>query len=941
MSTKIKRCLFVGLGGTGMRSLLNAKKLLMETYGEVPPMIGFLGVDTDSNVYDKSIDSKCGRIKLDPSEQLSISMRRGNAIAIYSVNKEHFSWIPEENIDALENLTSNGAGQIRSNGRFAFISNYQAIEAKVRSVVNQISRADYAYNPNYELMGGDEIEVHMAFSVCGGTGCGSFIDMAYLIRRVIPQAKVIGYAVLPEVFDAMTENQGEKAFIYQNAFGALQDLDYTMHFSTGKGQKINLDYVNAQLDAIGRPFVSFYFVCNRNENGDVYLHADQLSEMISLAMVTSAGELSGSLTSVSDNLEQVIREGQMNIMNKTAWVAGLGVCEILFRGKDLRSAYATKVERRLITRLLSNTCTDTTAIVDNWIDSPSVHIRENGGPANDQVIDFILPEKPKSELQGINNKQNAMPEVQNYLSSSLVTPKASDIEAKVQELSTRVRKELQKFLHQHINQECGVGLSLDLIEGITRQVDIFLGEMNEELADLQNNQPRLDAAITTAVNMLKDSASGALAFFRRGEIEVKTNDLLAKVNMSARKMRDTLRHQAAITFFNGLKGDLLVQYNKVNTIKQLLKKVAGDCEDQIARNSNVASTVQTFQIDLSEELLKTVSYDDEQIVVSDFLKSLKNIDFFNFDTLSSEAVHKYLYDYSYNLPSAVAKEAKTLDAVIDDMSTEDFYRLLDKAIKKSAPLLSEDCCGYQNQRRARPADSYYIGVRDLKNSRLVKGSEKESEGNRLTFNSLLSGGASVHFANIGSTERIIIFRQFGVIPAYAISGVMNYRRDYDSASRRYHLDVNLYRRMTGEEYDIKPKVEKDDSLELWVKGFIFGYIKWDATKNMYYYKNEKNGKRLHDFWMPLAMFRNDAFADFQRQLPTVRREFGEKIRNLRTQKGEAYVNQLLQQGKDNYYDPQTGNGVGQIMMDISVLESRGNESILELVEREMEFVTNK
>ena len=42
MATKIKRCLYVGLGGTGMNSLLYTKKSFIDTYGEVPPMIGFL-----------------------------------------------------------------------------------------------------------------------------------------------------------------------------------------------------------------------------------------------------------------------------------------------------------------------------------------------------------------------------------------------------------------------------------------------------------------------------------------------------------------------------------------------------------------------------------------------------------------------------------------------------------------------------------------------------------------------------------------------------------------------------------------------------------------------------------------------------------------------------------------------------------------------------------
>ena len=62
MATKIKRCLYIGLGGTGMKSLLHTKKMFIETYGEVPPMIGFLGIDTDGGEYKKELDSKYGSV---------------------------------------------------------------------------------------------------------------------------------------------------------------------------------------------------------------------------------------------------------------------------------------------------------------------------------------------------------------------------------------------------------------------------------------------------------------------------------------------------------------------------------------------------------------------------------------------------------------------------------------------------------------------------------------------------------------------------------------------------------------------------------------------------------------------------------------------------------------------------------------------------------------
>lgn len=940
MSTKIKRCLFVGLGGTGMRSLLNAKKLLMETYGEVPPMIGFLGVDTDKGVYDKQLDSKVGPVRMAPMEQMSIGLRQGDAISIYNVNKEHFSWIPEQNVDSLDSLSDLGAGQIRSNGRFSLIANYQQVEAKVRSAVNNISMAQYAFNPNYELIGSGQVEIHMAFSVCGGTGCGTFLDMAYLLRRVVPQAKIVGYAVLPEVFDCMTNNDAEKAYIYQNAFGAIQDLDWAMHFSTAGGQKFNLDYVNQQFDAIGKPFNSFYFVGNQNANGDTYLQADQLSEMISLAMVTSAGELSGALASVSDNLEKVIREGAMNIRNKTAWVAGLGVCEILFRGKALRDAYATKVERRLITRLLSNTCSDVSTIVNNWIDSPNVHIRENGGSAHDDVIDFLLPKNPRAKLQGINNKQNPKPEVDGYLSSSNAVPSAQEMQTKTQELSDRVSEELRVLVREQLNQECGVGLTIDVLQGIMAQVDIFLDEMQTELETMQQQQPRLEAAIGTAIQMLQKAASGVLAFLRSSEIESKTKDLVAKVCQYAAVTRDVIRHQHAITFFNGLKGELLEQYRKVDGIKILLKKVASDCEAAIARNSNASTTTQTFQIDLSEELLKTVTYDDEQIVVSDFLRSLGTTNLADFDTLTSDEVHQKLRHYAYNLPSAKDKEDTTLDSVINTMPTEDFRRLLDKAIKKSMPLLREDCGGHQSARIASPADSFYVGVSNMANSRLMVGGAQETEGNKLTFKSLLTGNASVHFANIGSTERIIIFRQFGVIPAYAIDGVTYYKPRYDKAPRRYHFDANNYRRMMGEEYDIMPKVATDDSLDLWIMGLIFGLIKWDETQKQYIYRNKKEGKIIDDYWLPLGKYRNDAFVEFQKSLTVVRQEFNDEIKQLRTDKGADYVGEVIAKAKEDYYDPENGKDVAQINMTVEDLKARGNESILQLVENELMALQN-
>lgn len=257
MANKIRRSLYIGLGGTGMGTLLNVKKMFMDNYGEVPPMIGFLGIDTDGGAYKKTLHSRSGEVSLSPNEQLPIKVQ--DARPIYDVYKSHLGWLPEENLYALTSMTL-GAGQVRSNGRFAFVNNYQKLEHKLNDLLNVISNASIMTNDRYELLASD-VEVHIVCSVCGGTGCGTFLDTAYLVRKCAPGCKVTGYGVLPSVFEAMS-NSG-MAKVKPNAYGAIQDLDYLMHMGMGKNP-IDFDYITSTYTVRERPFNSFYFIDNKN-----------------------------------------------------------------------------------------------------------------------------------------------------------------------------------------------------------------------------------------------------------------------------------------------------------------------------------------------------------------------------------------------------------------------------------------------------------------------------------------------------------------------------------------------------------------------------------------------------------------------------------------------------------------------------------------------------
>lgn len=910
MGTKIKRCLYVGLGGTGMNALLHTKKTFMDTYGEVPPMIGFLGIDTDRGAYKKSLLTVRGEeVVLKPNEQLPIYVN--DARPIYDVNKEDFSWIPEKNLYALTSMTL-GAGQVRTNGRFAFTVNYVEVAQKVRSILDQITNARIQANDKYELLS-TNTEIHMVFSVCGGTGCGTFLNMAYLLRKEAPKCKLTGYAVLPDIFKSMSRSGMAK--VAPNAYGAILDLDYLMHMGIGSAP-VKLDYINDSYEIRERPFNSVVFIDNKNENLDTYTHVDELTEMISLALVTSAGELSAASASVSDNLEKNITEGMMDIENKRAWAAGMGICEIFYRNEEISEIYAIKAAKILIERMF-NSCEDADIIVNAWIDSPEVNIRENNN--SDHVIDFIAEKNPQYDLS-INEDANAMPEVEQYLQMNKI--KDEVINDKVSALTARVRSELRKLLIAHVNKECGISTSRNIIEGIEAQVDIFLAEMVKEKESLLEMQPRLRSTLEAAVSDLKEYDG---KFFKtKSKVEEKEEDVVEAARDLCINMREITRRDAAIKVFNNIKSMLLTAMGKVNMIAESLQSCSKKLTTDLARLQNsVSKAAQTFQIDLAQEMATSITINPEDIVFADFIRTLQGEDkLYGFVDYSAEDVENYILKYTRGLHTTKKYRDTTIDDIVDKMNPEAFDKMIKLAIAKSLPMFRYSYRGHRPKEQ--PRDSYYIGLPDKAHSRLVA----DDYFKKQIMN------ADCDFASIGVSDKIIIYRQIGVVPAYTINEVEEYRKEYEDCNADCHIDYNLEVRMQREEFSLMPKrATDDDLLDLWVKGFIFGLIKNENGE--YLFQSQEHGDALDDNWVSLGKYRDEAFENFRRYKTSVRKEFNEFLENLASSKGADAMRAILAEVHAAYLDK-----FSQIHMTKEEIKRHGFEKIRQLITDEINHAKN-
>lgn len=926
--TKIRRSLFIGLGGTGMRTLLYLKKLFFDTYTEVPPMIGFLGVDTDTNEFSDTLESKVSNsavgsapevIRLLADEQVKITVNSPREL--YGRQKELFDqWLPKENNRALQSLRQ-GAGQVRTNGRFAMIANTTRVEKKVREALNKVASVKTVDNPHYELID-SQTDVYVIFSLGGGTGCGTFIDMAYMLRRCAKDCnKLVAYALLPTVFRAQYHTAMDK--VLPNGYGAIKDLDWLMSRDWGD-KNISLPLENgASWTTNETPFDVCMLIDNKNQNQDVYTENKQLEEMIALSLVTSVGETSKINTSVFDNVSVLAYSGAYDVAHKNAWVTGLGVCEAVVNVEELRKIYAYNVAINLIDQLFQ-TPEGIDYEVMNWIDSPQVKIREHDA---DDVIDFLLSKTfPPMPALDKEDYVTAHEVALQYIASQ--QPSQEKLDEKLEELRSRVGGQLRLFVIKQLNRKSGggVGAAEAALNTLCTQVQIYLGEMIDEKAKFEKELPAHQNELRSVSTELKNSANSIWASFKSPALR----DLAEGVTNSAIRIasikRGIARREKAISFFNELLVSLKDYTDRVKRIKEKLSNVkTSSISSKAEITSRIDQSTETFQYNLTRRVLNQTETKPGEFLFADFLDGLSGNLIYDFDDRNKLDICNDFVRFAYNLPRARELGRMNVNAVIDTMSADEFGELVRKMVAKSSPLLPCDYHGYQN---ASPDVSYYIGTKDFKNNRFYRDDY---------FKKNVRGAVDVTFSNIGMPDRIIIFSQTTPIPPFAISSMDVCETEYNDPNQttNFHFDRRIQAEMIRTGYSLMPSDNSDNALDLWVRGCIFGMVK--NEEGLYKYYDKENGDSLSDYWKELAQDRDEAFKEFKSKIGLLAGQFERKLKSIETDNGRPYVAQILKDAKEHYFEKYSGIGLTKQ----ELLSDKHLKGVADQIRAEIDYLDSK
>ncbi len=235
--------LIIGLGGTGTDALLHAKyvmqrKLKQPQGKKKPDRLSFLAIDTDAlDLKNKQV----GGVHLDASELCDLTEPN---LATLLHNPEKIpkpyqrDWLCKGiNAGTIEY----GAGGIRQCGRLMLILKANTIATVIQNKVNEIWGAGKENGANF-IDPRDRVNVYILTGISGGTGSGTFLDVAYLTHHIIAnlchhELRMRGVIFMPDVNECKIKSATVKAYLPVNGYAALKELDFWMNAERGRNFK--------------------------------------------------------------------------------------------------------------------------------------------------------------------------------------------------------------------------------------------------------------------------------------------------------------------------------------------------------------------------------------------------------------------------------------------------------------------------------------------------------------------------------------------------------------------------------------------------------------------------------------------------------------------------------------------------------------------------------
>jgi hypothetical protein len=284
----VRPTLFIGLGGTGKEILLRLRRKFYERWGvKGLPCMGYLWIDTDSRdvlARGETIDEIDLELGFEEHEkvallQSTLGQDLGAVLTEKLRNRHIHAWLPAE-VEQFGRETGHGAGAVRAIGRLTFFDKYRAIDEAITRSLQWITDRPRLVETQERFLPGVEFDtspqVHLVFSVAGGTGGGTFLDTAFLLRKHDVR-KLTGLMLLPNVYYSTLNDEGAERS-YGNAYAALKELEFftrrvrpvtSSGDDLGLGADFDVNWTGRKEERIQGPPFSVLYMCEMKNEEDI------------------------------------------------------------------------------------------------------------------------------------------------------------------------------------------------------------------------------------------------------------------------------------------------------------------------------------------------------------------------------------------------------------------------------------------------------------------------------------------------------------------------------------------------------------------------------------------------------------------------------------------------------------------------------------------------
>lgn len=524
----LRPTLIIGLGGTGKMILTRVRAMFEQYFGDVPRnRIRLIELDIDPAEEFARVDERMVHLRED--EKIDLGEVKAREI-IQQVKGGYLQplqgWMHRD-IRLAETELRRGGQQIRQLGRLAFLWHAEQIpeSQNLRDRLNKIIDAltsQYAVRPDQPLT----LQILVVSSLCGGTGSGMFMDVAYLLqdilrgRGLLDKATLMAFLTMPSFFSSAPQQN-----LRPNTWAALRELDYFTRVpeEERRAPAVFVYFNDRRILTHERPFHIIYLVDAIDHLGRNIAHEEYMARLVSQVIFTLGASRVGDEAASLINNVRAVREAERGTVYST-----IGFASYVVPIDEIVGVAAARLLEKVLPEMVRPPQTD-----EEQAEMGQVLNRTMEGERSNLFLgtDLLLARlDPKLALRV---RTEARVE-RGYLRAI----DSRGLPDEVPRRLNRVRDDLEQRLIEHIRRESGeilerysgnLGTLLDQLllergfpyarrfaEMVRQSLDEAWAAAGRQLEENRHRMANLEQGTEAALGNLRDAAVRGGGLFKRG-----------------------------------------------------------------------------------------------------------------------------------------------------------------------------------------------------------------------------------------------------------------------------------------------------------------------------------------------------------------------------------------------------------------------------------------